>query len=259
MFEHFYRRVIRCNRGCGGSTTIEAPEPAVVPGAGETAKDVFNAQLEYLPKASDLAYDIAAGPKGIGGFTQLQEQARAAAFPGEEGVRQQLQNNILQQLISPTGATAQQQAARRSLQGEAIGAVQQSARERANLGGRLFSGGAKQDEMTAVGDLVRQFTAAEIGEDEQRRLNTIQAALPFLSILFPGVNIAQPQFTSPVPGANQQLTAQSQTGIANMNAANAAAMQQSTNQASMQSAMWGALGKVGGGIAGAATGKFLGS
>lgn len=239
--------LLKCTCGKGSSTTIQA---AKTPSAGETASQVAQASLQYDPQMAQLQYNILTNPNyGLGPTTQAFEQTRQELFPGEQAVRQALQNNVLQNLLSPTGMSAQQQGAIDTRRGTARTNLQDAMRNQANLGGGLYGGRAEQRESNAMVDLENQFATEDIAMDERSRLNAIQSALPFLSILFPEVGIQQPQFQSAVPNANNVFSAQQQTSQGNQQAQIAAA----NNRTALQSSMWNAVGQ---GVGGAAMGFF---
>ena len=244
----------------GGKTTIQAPPapaaPPPVPNAGETARDVFEAQLEFLPKASQLSFDLASDPTtGTRARTQLQEDVRRDVFAGESGVRDQLIANVLGQLLSPTGLTQQQTAAQEAIRGRESERLTTGIRERANLGGGLFSGNAQQQERLGQQELGQAFATQDIARQDTARLNAIQAALPLLSILFPEASIQGPSFLNPVPSAGQQLGANvtgrgQDIGFATniFGQQNQAAIANAQNQAALQSALFGGLGSAAGGL-----------
>ena len=227
---------------CGSS---KSSTPAVDPTA--QAKANLEAQIATLPGAAQTYYNIQANPQyGLGATTQLQEDVRQKVFPGEQAVRGQTQQNILQALQSPIGATPQQIEAQNKIRQEAIDMLQQSVRSRANLGGNLFSGGAQRQENRAVTDLTNQFAVEDISRDETSRLNAINAAMPYLQLLFPGSQITQPQFINPVASADTQFGgAVSQRG------------QDLTYQAAQQAAQSQLYGSLFKGLGGAA-GGYLG-
>jgi len=260
LLQHFYKRVICCERGCFGSTVVEAPAPpapaAPVPTAGETAEDIAKAKLKYDPIMAQQAYDIQAGPAGMQQWTQLAENVRQSVFPQEQGVREQLGTNILQQLLAPTGASPEQQAAQEAIRSREMQRLSQGVRERANLGGTLFSGGAQEQERLARQEMGQAYSTEDISRDATQRQNALLAAYPYLQLLFPNSGIQAPQFQSAVPSAESQLSAVlagrgQDVGLASSVFGTQAGMynQSSANQSQLQSAMWGALGQgIGGGI-----------
>lgn len=229
-----------CRCGKGGSA---APTPAPAPTPQETTAQVLQAHLDSDPQLAQSNYDINANPNyGIDATTALYNQARRNNFQGESAVQDQLLQNVLQQLQSPTGYTPEQQAALDSRRGLAQQELVKSMRNRANLGGGLFGGRAANTEQRAVGELQNQFVTEDIGQQERARLNAIQAALPALQILFPEVGLSAPQFQSAAPSGDAAyggaIQARGQDiSVAQSNAANAAANRQ---------ALYGALGQAAG-------------
>src|SRR3990167_4390965 len=163
----------------GSSGSSSSPPP--VPNPQEQANALVQAQLSSYPQAAQLSYDILSNPQyGLLPTSQLYENVRRQVYPGETAVREQLRGNILQNLISPTGITPEQQSALNERRGLAQNELVQAMRGRANLGGGLYGGRSAQAEQRAVGELQGQFAESDIGREERSRLNAIQAALPFL-------------------------------------------------------------------------------
>jgi len=191
----------------GSKTVVQSPPQQAAPSATETAQDVLNAQLATNPRAAKQAFEIATNPEfGLEPFTKAIEQARSNVLPQESAVRDQLLQNILGNLISPTGISTDQQTAIDTRRGQAQSELQRAIRERANLGGGLFGGRSAQAENEAVRDLQFAFSEEDVNRNERASLNAIQAAIPALQVLFPEIGITAPQFTSPAPGANTALT-----------------------------------------------------
>ena len=228
---------------CGSS---KSSTPAAVDPVAQ-AKANLQAQIATLPGAAQTMFNIQSNPNyGLGATSQLYEDVRQQVFPGEQAVRGQTQQNILQALQSPVGRTPQQIAAQQSIRDQMINELQKSVRERSNLGGALFSGGAQRQENRAVTDLTNQFAVEDISRDETSRLNAINAAMPYLQLLFPGSQITQPQFINPVASADTQFGgAVSQRG------------QDLTYQAAQQAAQSQLYGSLFKGLGGAA-GGYLG-
>lgn len=236
----------RCGKG-GGSTQVT---PAPAPAPTETTAQTLQAHLDADPKMAALNYQILTDPNyGVNPTTAAITQARRQNFQGESAVQDQLLQNVLQQLQSPTGYTPEQQAALDSRRGLAQSELVKSQRTRANLGGGLFGGRAAGAEARDVSNLQNQFATEDIGNQERARNNAIQAALPALQILFPEVGITAPQFTSAAPsgdaaygGALQARGQDTQAAIAN-----------AQNAQANRTAMWGALGQSFGAVGSAAS------
>ena len=241
-------------RGGGSRTVVQSQPNPPAPTAGETSEQVFQSQLKYMPQAAQLQFDILNNPNyGAGATTQLLEQARQSVFPGESGVRDQLIQNVLANLQSPTGISPDQQTSIDSLRQRQAGNLQRDIQTSANLGGGLYGGRRERREDESMALLRNTFAEEDIAREERGRLNAIQSALPLLQILFPEVGITTPQFESPVPSANAvyggQLQARGQD--INTNQYNAGLQQQAANNRSaMQSALFGALGQAGAGYLG---------
>jgi len=240
-----------------GSNKSEAPKPKTIDPTAQAQANV-QAQLAALPQAAELQFDILKNPTyGLQAQTQLAEDVRGQVFGQEQAVREALTGGVLEQLLSPTGITPQQQQAVDLRRGQAQDEVTEALRTRANLGGGLFGGRAQNTEQRAVQDLQAQFSEEDIAREERQRLNNQQIAMSIMGVLFPNVGLQQPQFINPVVGANQQYAgAVQQAGqTANLQS------QQQAQQAQLQSSLFQALGGAAGGAfqgAGTAAGGYLG-
>lgn len=252
LIRHFIKRVINCERGGGGGD--DAPQAKEVDPL-EQARAQYNAQLELYPKAQALQYQQTTDPNtGVLPLTQFYEDVRQQVFPQETQVRNQLVSNILNQLISPTGLTPEQQTAQQGLRDTAVSDAQRSQRTRANLGGNLYGGRSQAAEQKDINNLQYQFAESDINREQTNRNNNSQLALAILQMLYPNSGIQQPTFTSPVASAD--TTYQGAVSQANTNAQLAAQQQQ--NDAMLQSALWQELGGAAGGwMGGDAFNNFL--
>lgn len=183
-------------------------ETPAVASPTQQSDDILAGRVKNDPQAAALQFKILTDPvSGIKPFTQYQESVRQEVFPQEQAVRSQLAKNILDQLMSPTGITPDQQTAITERRNLAQGNLVTALRDRANLGGTLYGGRSALDEGRQVGELQNQFAEEDIGREERSRLNAIQGAIPFLQLLFPDVNIGAPQFNSPVQDPNTYASA----------------------------------------------------
>lgn len=229
---------------------------AQAPDQGKVAQQNLAAMQATLPGAAQLNYDINANPNyGTLANTQLQENVRNQVFSGEADVKNQLLQNILQSLISPTGATQQQQEAQNAIRQRETNNLQKAVRERANLGGNLFSGNASLQEGRALTELGQGYAASDINADEVRRQNAINAALPALQLLFPQAQIVNPQYINPVPSANTAYQGQYGANMANAQFQ----QQQANNQSALLQSLLSAAGTVAGAAVGGPAGAAVGS
>jgi len=226
----------------GGKTVVqEAPKVT----ASESAKDVLEAQLATNPRAAQQSFQIATSPEyGLEPFTKAIEQARANVLPQESAVRNQLLQNILSNLVSPTGISTEQQAGIAERRGQAQNELQRAMRERANLGGGLYGGRAAAAEARSVGELQNLFAEEDIAREERARLNAIQSALPALQVLFPEIGISAPQFVSPAPSGSAAL----QAGVSQRGQDIQQALAQQQQRSALQSALFSGLGSAAGGF-----------
>lgn len=239
-----------------GGSKSSAPPAAPVKSAEEIAREQVNAQVESIPRAAQLNFDVASNPNyGVQAQTQLAENVRQNVFPNEQAVRSQLVQNILANLISPQGISPDQQSALDSRRGQATSELQRSMRERANLGGGLYGGRSAQSEARSVGELQQNFAIEDIDRQERSRLNAIQSALPVLQLLFPDVGLVNPSFINPV--ASPEATMSNYTTGRGQDLTYAA--QQEANQTALRSALYQSLGSAVGAIGGAALGGPAGA
>lgn len=248
--------ILMCGGGGGSPEPAPPPVPPPIPTAGETAEDIYKARLKYDPLSAQQSFDIASNQDyGTEAWTGLIESIRQSVFPQEQGVRQQLGQNIMGGLLGEFGITEAQRESQEAIRGREKQRLVQGIRERANLGGTLFSGGAQKQERLGSQELGQAFATEDISRDSTNRQNALLAAYPYLQMLFPNSGIVAPQFQSAVPSPSGQLNAQMAGRGQNINYGQGvygtqAGMynQQQASQSALQSAMWGALGSAVGGI-----------
>ena len=217
----------------------------------DAARANVNAQVESIPRAAQLNWDVLTNPTyGAEATTALYENIRKTLYPEESNVRSQLVQNVLQSLISPQGITPQQQELQNQSRGTARNQLQEAIRNRQNLGGTLYGGRSGTQEMRAMGELEQGFAESDIQRDERSRLNAINSALPILQLLYPNVQITNPQYVNPVASADTTygtLASQRNTDLQYT-------AQQQANQNALYSALFTGLGTAAGGWAGGAFG-----
>lgn len=224
-----------------GSKGSSTPSP-VTP--QQSAQDVLDAQLNTLPRAAQLMYNIQANPEyGLEANTRLQENARRNIYGLETQAKDQALNNLLQNLISPTGISPEQQAALDSRRALAQDQLVKSMRERANLGGGLYGGNSIQNESRAVGELQSGFAESDIAREERARLNALQGLVPYLQMLYPQANISPANFISPVASGDNALN----SAINQRGQDMSYAAQQEANQNALYSSLFQGLGSAAGG------------
>jgi hypothetical protein len=239
-------RLFGCICGKGGDS---APEVQKADPAAEARANV-QAQLESIPKAAQLQYNVLTDPTyGLTPTTQAYENTRQSIYPEETKVRNQLVQNILNELMSPSGLTPEQQAAQTALREKGVSDLQESMRTRQNLGGTLYGGRSARAEAENVGNLQNQFVNQDIAREEARKLNNSQLALSILQMLYPNSGIQSPSYINPVVSADNQFST-----VQNANNTQAQIQQQQNEaQMALQSALWQSLGNV----AGEAAGSFF--
>lgn len=233
---------------CGKSGKSSAPPaPAPVQDPTALANAQVQAQLAAIPKAAELQYNVLADPNyGLQAQTALQEQTRRNVFGKEANIQDQLAQVVLNNLLSPTGITPEQQAALDARRSTAQNELVQALRERSNLGGGLYGGRSANAEARNVAELQQSFAAEDIQRQEQARLNAQQAALSYLQSFYPGAQLVNPQFINPV--ASPEANLQGQLTQRGQDINYQIAQQQA--QAQLQSALYGALGEAAGSLGG---------
>jgi len=236
--------------GGGGGGGDPSPPAAVKP--QETAQDVLEAQIATNPAAAESAFNVLTSPQfGLTPTTQAFESTRQEVFPEESAVRSQLLQNILGNLISPTGASGAQDASVEAIRQRESDRLSRNIQQSSNLGGGLFGGRRQQREDVAQRELGQSFASEDIARNERNRLNAIQSALPALQILFPDIGLVAPQFQSPVASGTSAL----QTASAGRGQDISLQQSELARQGALQSALFGAVGTTFGGAAGGAFGE----
>lgn len=221
----------------GKETEIIEKQGPPAPSAGESAADLYNARLQYDPLIAELEQSLAQryqpqqaqlqadlygqyAPQ-MAEFQQgLQEQyaprqqaLQQQLYPKQTQLIEALAGQALQRLSSPygeTGAEAEALGAQRDIQRQR---TTRGARESAELGGRLFSGGRRREEREALGGLERGFGIEDIGRRERGAQQALQYATPIAQILYPQISTpGGPQQQAPVqqgvtPGGDQLYNA----------------------------------------------------
>lgn len=244
----------------GGGTSI----PSMV-SPEEQASQLNAAADKYDPLAAQREFNIYTNDQyGALPLAHYNERIRQQVLPGETGVRNQLLENILGQLKSPTGITPEQQAAVDARRQLSQNNLQQALRERANLGGSLYGGRSALQEGRQVGELQNLFAEEDINRQTQARQQASSEAMQALQLLYPQLNIQGPQYKSVVQSPdtyNSTLQQQQQIAIQKQQqeAAQKAALQQALFRALGTAAGFAVGGPAGGAIGGSMAGSIPGS
>src|SRR3990167_4645280 len=229
----------------GGKSSPEPPER--IDPVKESQAQV-DALVNSIPRTAQLGYEVLTNPQyGLTPTTRAYQQTRESVFPNESAVVNQLVQNVLRQLQSPTGITQEQQTAVDANRELAVSNTQRDLRNRANVGGNLYGGRSQYAEQQGTQQLRNQFSEQDIARQETSRLNNAQLALQIAQILFPGATLQPPQFINPVVNPNVQY--QSNVWQRSQDIQNT---QDNLNrQAALQSSLYQALGQVTGSVIGA--------
>lgn len=230
-----------------GGSKQSSPPAAPIKSAEEIAAGQVRAMVNEIPRAAQLQHEVETSPVyGTEAKTRMAEDIRQRVFPQEQQIRSQLVQNILANLISPTGISPEQQTALTARRGQAQGELEQSMRTRANLGGGLYGGRSAGAEARSVGELQQNFAIEDIDRQERARMNALSAALPVLQLLFPEVGLVQPSFINPVSSPESQLSAYTTGRGQDLTYA----AQQEANRNALQAALYQSIGSAVGGAAG---------
>lgn len=206
--------------GGGGGTeaTIQQAPPAPTPSAGETAREIAQARLEFDPQIAQLEQTLAEqflpqqaqlqaallqqfAPQAAG----LQQQLRQEFSPTQAALTEAFAQQGLQRLQGGFGETPEELAALEAIRGRQRGQLTEQLRTRANLGGGLFGGRAQATEQRSLGELEQSFATQDIARRQQGAQTALQFAIPSIQQLFP-----QTQF----PGQPQVGPAVGQSAVA---------------------------------------------
>jgi len=203
-----------------GETTIEAAPTTAAPSAGESAEQIYQAQLKYGQPMAQQGFNVqeqfmpqqaalyqALYNQFMPQMAQAQQATQKQLYPYQSQIVEQGAQSALSRLQNPDYMTPQEQEALTAGRGQQVSELQRAMRERANLGGGLYGGRAAGAEARSMTDLLQQFET----QDYQRRMSAGQAAqqalTPYMQILYPQVGTQQPQvspyqYQSAVPSAD---------------------------------------------------------
>ena len=131
--------------------------------------------------------------------------------------------------------------------------MQRAIRERANLGGGLYGGRAEEQEARTVSELQQAFAEEDINREERNRMNALQGAITLLQLLYPNLQLTQPNFQSVVQDPNtlaSSLLSQRGQNVQGSIASQQLAQQQALSDSALYSALFQGLGQAGGGFLG---------
>ena len=217
---------------CGGggekaqpAQVIQMPAQPPAPSAGESAADIYKARLQYDPQMAALemqqqqqympqqaALEYALYSQYYPQLARQQQQLQQQLYPQQSQLLEAGAGRAMQRLASPFGYTPEEETALGGIRGRQIEQAQRQARERANLGGGLYSGRAETQENRMVNELQQAFAAEDINRRLQGGYQAQQGAIPFYQILYPQIGTQQPQFQpfqyqSAVPDPSQLYNA----------------------------------------------------
>ena len=200
--------------GSKPQTTIVQPPPQPTPSAGETAKQVAEARLEFDPQIAQQQQQLAEqffpqqaqlqanllqqfAPQAA----ELQQQLREQFSPTQAALTEAFAQQGLQRLQDPGGfgQTPEDTAAVEAIRQRQREQLQGQIRGRAQLGGGLFGGRAQGREEQALTELEQSFAAQDIQRRQQGAQQALQFAIPSIQQLFPQTQFpGLPQLQQPV-------------------------------------------------------------
>ena len=193
----------------------------------------FGIQSQYIPQLSEL-------------YSGVREQQ----LPGGGALNQALIDQSMNQLMSPTGMTAEQQFAQDSIRNREISRAQEAMQNTQNLGGTLYggrSGAARSDDIT-------RMTQGYEMEDYARQIQQQQASQQLAMAImgqYMGQSIPQLNYQSAVVDPNQQYSSDTSQRGQDIEMQ----MQADANKSALMSSLFQAVGSAAGGTD---FGKMLG-
>jgi hypothetical protein len=194
------------NEQGGGGTTVQAAPTTPAPNAGETAEQIYQANLKYGQPMAQQEFNIQKEfvPQQASLYQSLynqyypelarsQQTLQRELYPYQSQIVEAGAQNALQRLQNPDYMTTQEQTALNTQRTQETEALMKAMRERANLGGGLYGGRAAAAEAKSVSDLMQQFEIQDYQRRMQAGLAAQQALVPYMQILYPQVGTQQPQ------------------------------------------------------------------
>lgn len=195
LIKKWLLKILYCERGGGGTEIQQAPPQPPAPSASETAKDLYEARLQYDPQVASMEQGLQQqyapqqaalqaalyqqyAPMLAGSQQQLREQyaptqtavteqlgqrALSELQRPEDALLQSLGATAQQQLQSPYGYSPQEQSSIDAIRGRQMGKTQEAIRTQANLGGGLFGGRTQARESEAMQQMGQQFAQEDVG------------------------------------------------------------------------------------------------
>jgi hypothetical protein len=195
--------------GGSKSSGTQAPNPTIM------AEQTMKAREATDPQAQALAFKLASGEGGMQDYTQLGYDVRSNVFGEEDQVKQALLQNLLQSYNSPYAIPDQMQTGVNQVRQNAQNKLQESMRNRANLGGGLYGGRSAQSEAQSVSDLNAGFAEQDYNQMNTNRQLQYQATLNALAQLYPQLGISSTPFESAVVSPETSYQGQLSTDINN--------------------------------------------
>jgi hypothetical protein len=193
----------------GGEPTVIQPAPTTpAPSATDSAKGIYEAQLQYGKPMAQQEFDIQREyvPKQAALYQSLynqyypevarqQQATQQELYPYQSQIVEQGAQQALSRLQNPDYMTPQEQQALDYQRGQQINEMQRAMRERANLGGGLYGGRAAGAEARSMQDLLGQFETQDYSRRMQAGAAAQQQLNPYMQILYPQVGTQTPQFS----------------------------------------------------------------
>jgi len=194
--------------GGGSEPQIQQAPTTPAPSPAETSEQALQAQLKYNPQLyqqyaqmyGQYAPQVAGTDMGIQQQYAPQKQAlQQQMYPQQTQLVEAMARQALGQMSSQDFQTPEQAQAVEAIRGRETSRLQQSMRERANLGGNLYGGRAAGAEERAVSQMGQGFAAQDVDRLRQQQQMALAYAAPIAQMLYPQVTSpSMPNFTQPV-------------------------------------------------------------
>lgn len=215
--------------GGGTKTSIQQAPTTPAPSAAESARDIYQARLQYDPSVAAMEMglaqqyypqqaQLAAALYGqyAPQIAQTQQALRQQVMPEQQRLIDVMTQQAIERMESPYAYTPEEQEAITGIRGRAEEELTRAMRTRANIGGGLFGGRAAGMEERAISEMQQAFAGEDIGRRLQAGQYAQQAALPIAQIMYPQMQYPgmpptqQVPQVSAVPSADQLYAAMAQ-------------------------------------------------
>ena len=246
---------------------ISMPAQPPAPSASESAENIYQARLKYDPQLAALefqqqqqfmpqqaALEAALYRQYYPEYARSQQALQQELYPQQSQLLEAGAGQAMQRLQSPFGYTSEEEQALGGIRQRQRDQLIKQMRERANLGGGLYSGRAIESERRGLTELEQAFAAEDINRRLQGGYQAQQGAIPYMQILYPQIGTTQPQFQ---PFQYQSAVTSPESLYNAMYGASRRDYAVQPAMAGSPSPLWGIAGQVAGGIGGGWANNFF--